>query len=134
MEIEKAHLLLKSLADGVDPITGWVLGADHPCQHPQIIRALFLATGMLEREVKREQWLERARLGMPVNTGKSWTVAEEAVLLKTYSGGASVQELAELHRRTVGSIQARLERLGQVPMTTPAGGGRVAPKLAGRNQ
>ena len=115
MDIEKAHLILKSLADGVDPITGWVLGADHPCQNPEIIRALFLATGVLEREVKREQRLARARLGMPVNTGKSWSVAEEAMLLKRYSGGSTVQELAELHRRTVGSICARLERLGQMP-------------------
>lgn len=120
MDIEKAHLILKSLADGVDPITGWVLSPDHPCQHAQVIRALFLATGILEREVKREQRLARARLGMPVNTGRSWTPGEEAMLLKQYSGGRSVQELAELHRRTVGSIQARLERLGQVSMEPPA--------------
>lgn len=123
MNIEKAHLILKSLADGIDPITGWVLGTEHPCQQPEIIRALFLAAGVLERDVKREQRLERARLGMPVNTGKSWTVGEEAMLLKRYSGGNTVQELAELHRRTVGSICARLEKLGQMPMQavqTPA--------------
>lgn len=121
MDIEKAHLILKSLADGVDPITGWVLASDHPCQQPEIIRALFLAAGVLERDVKREQRLARARLGMPVNTGKSWSVGEEAMLLKLYSAGSTVQELAELHRRTVGSICARLEKLGQMPIATVSG-------------
>jgi hypothetical protein len=118
MNIEKAHLILKSLADGVDPITGWVLAADHPCQQPETIRALFLAASVLERDVNREQRLARARLGMPVNTGKSWSVGEEAMLLKRYSGGNTVQELAELHRRTVGSICARLEKLGQMQVAT----------------
>jgi aminoglycoside phosphotransferase len=115
MDLEKSYELIKSLAEGIDPITGWVLPADHTCQHPEIIRALYAAAQALEREVKREKRLQRARLGLPPNTGKTWPVEEDSVLLKRFSAGADVAELAKLHRRTVGAIRARLEKLGQLP-------------------
>lgn len=121
MDAGKALEMLKSLADGVDPVTGWVLPAGHPCQHPELIRALFTSIGIVERQVKRDQRLESARLTLPANTGKSWSVAEEAMLLKRFSAGTPVPELAQLHRRTTGSIRARLERLGQLPAGEPAG-------------
>lgn len=40
MTKEKAAALLKSLLDGVDPVTGEVLPEDHACCTPQVMRAL----------------------------------------------------------------------------------------------
>ena len=40
MDIERAKELLKSLAEGIDPLTGEVLPKDHVCNQSEMIRAL----------------------------------------------------------------------------------------------
>ena len=40
MDLNGAKGILKSLADGVDPLTGEVLPEDHICNQPEIIRAI----------------------------------------------------------------------------------------------
>ena len=47
MEQDRALSILKTLADGVDPVTGEQFSADSPYQHPDIIRALFWAVHTL---------------------------------------------------------------------------------------
>ena len=43
MQKAAALKILQQLADGIDPHTGQIFGADSPYQHPDTVRALFLA-------------------------------------------------------------------------------------------
>lgn len=43
MEAANALVIIRALADGVDPQTGKVLSDDGPFQHPQTVRALYAA-------------------------------------------------------------------------------------------
>ena len=117
MDVEKAHALVKALADGTDPTTGEVLQDRHVCQQPDMVRALALAAQILEREVRRERGLQRARLTLPHNTGKGWSLEEDQLLLSRHRTGSTIAELARLHGRTDRAIAARLEKLG---LTQPA--------------
>ena len=49
MDIERAKELLSALADGVDPLTGEVLDRGNVCNKPEIIRALHVVLGELEK-------------------------------------------------------------------------------------
>ena len=124
MDIERTLAIIAALAEGRDPVTGRPLAADHVCQLPDVIRALHAAQDIVMREARRERRLQRARLTLPGNTGKSWSAEEDAILLQRFKTGASVSDLATLHARTTGAIRARLEKLGQGPglerQTSPA--------------
>ena len=118
MDIEKTLRILQMLAEGQCPKSGETLAATDACQQPDVIRALNRARDIVEREARRERALQRARLSLPSNTGKAWTSEEDRVLVHRFKTGASVADIATLHARTRGSIQARLEKLGQIK---PAG-------------
>jgi len=110
MNTSQALKIVRALADGVDPFTGEKYGFDSPYQNPDMIRALFLAVKALE---SREQ-NERRRSRLPENAGKPWSDQEDSVLARIFDTGASVYELAKRHKRTTGSIRARLEKLGKI--------------------
>lgn len=117
--------LIDSLASGVDPATGELLGSDSPCQQPDVVRALCLAARALD---ERRQRGERQR-ALPANVGKSWSPAEDQTLIVEFNAGRKLGELALLHQRTQAGIQARLEKLGLVE---PSPGGFVRPATVSR--
>ncbi len=41
MEINKAKEIISTLAEGIDPITGEVLAADHVCNKGEVVRAFY---------------------------------------------------------------------------------------------
>ncbi len=123
MDIEKTLAIVRALAEGHDPATGETLGPDHLCQKPDVVRALMHATDLVERAARRERGLQRARLSLPSNTGKSWTDDEDRALIQRFRTGASIADMATLHARTTGSITARLEKLGQIKPAAPAPNG-----------
>jgi hypothetical protein len=110
MDKEQALEILKALADGVAPYTAEVLAQDSPYQHPQTIRALFLAIAALEKQKPKRE--------LPSNVGKAWNEQEDAELGNSFDTGLSIQELAQKHQRTTGAIKSRLIRLGKL---TPLG-------------
>ena len=114
MDIEKSTAIVKALAEGTNPFTGEVLEPGHVCQHPDAVRALLHAAGELERIARRERGLQRARLTLPENTGKPWTVEEDRMLLLRFRNGVAVDDMAAIHNRTANAIRARLEKLGQL--------------------
>lgn len=116
MDIERAVQIIAALAEGRDPLSGKPLPDDHLCQKPDMIRALHEARDCLMRETRRERRLQRARLTLPGNTGKSWTDEEDRILMNRWKTGSNVSDLAVLHARTTGAIRARLEKLG---LTSP---------------
>ena len=50
----------------------------------------------------------------PANAGKAWNREEDARLVNGFERGVSLEVLAQIHARTLASIQSRLERLGKI--------------------
>jgi DNA-binding NarL/FixJ family response regulator len=107
MTTTEALKIINSLANGRCPITDQLLNAAY--QQPDVIQALFLAINALER-VER---IDQRRAVLPEHTGRAWATAEEQQLCEEFDSGKSVREIAEIHQRTKGAIQARLNRLGR---------------------
>lgn len=79
-------------------------------QQPDVVRALFVAARALER-VER---IKRRRETLPDHAGRAWDAAEEQQLCEEFDAGKTVAEIAQIHQRTRGAIQSRLERLGKI--------------------
>ena len=108
MDVTRSLYIVKCLADGVDQNTGEMFAQDSPYQHPETIRALYVAAQVLEKSrQKREPQL-------PGNAGKPWDMAEDKLLCDRFDRGAPVKELAQCHMRTPGAIKSRLEKLGKL--------------------
>ena len=102
--------IITALSEGVDPATGEVLNENQALNRPDTIRALFIAKEALtkyQRSAKRKATL-------PENAGKSWTVDEDNELIKLFENNKDINEISSHHKRTKGSIAARLVRLGAI--------------------
>lgn len=108
MESAEAKVTLKSLIEGIDPVSGQPLSPSPVLDQAQVIRALLCAVAALEAdEVRRRR---RARL--PRNTGRPWREPEDAVLLAAFRGGEALEQIAAQCDRSLASVESRLERLG----------------------
>lgn len=66
--------------------------------------------GMPDREYRRQQ---RVRdLGLPLNTGKPWTLGEDAVLQALFRRGLRAGEIAPRFGRSRDAVAMRLARMG----------------------
>jgi hypothetical protein len=111
MEKAQAVEIIKSLADGVHPITGEVFPRESPYQHAHVVRALFVALSALGNEARPPRG-ER----LPSNAGKPWSDEEDKRLLELFDAGRPIKEIAEAHGRTTGGIQARLAKYERIQM------------------
>lgn len=113
MEKEAALKILQQLANGVDPHTGEVFRADSPYQHPDTVRALFVAL----RELATQP-APKPRTGgnenAPLNAGKPWSVDEDKALASAFDAGKQIPELAAQHQRSRFAIETRLAKLGKI--------------------
>lgn len=112
----RALATLQALANGIDPVTGVAFPADSPYQHPDTVRALYHAIRTLETVVSKPKQPAR---NLPGNSGKPWSPEEDTQLVSAFAAGQSMETLAATHDRTRFAIEARLAKLGKVPM--PAG-------------
>ena len=64
MDASSSIHIIQALANGIDPHTGEIYSADSPYQHPQTVRALFIAMEAMERSKNAEE--------RPGNAGKPW--------------------------------------------------------------
>jgi hypothetical protein len=110
MEIQEALAIIRKLADGMNPDTGEVLHTDSLYRNPSAVRALNRAAGALEFQYQREN----ARRFLPSNAGKPWSNQEDAEICDEIRRGLGFADIAKNHNRTVGSIVARLVRLGTI--------------------
>jgi len=107
MDLTAARNILRNLAEGQDPLTGYPLSVT-VLQQAAVVRALVTAIAVLEADAARAR--RRARL--PQNVGRAWTSAEDQLLRAGFARGEAPPELARRHRRTLAGIESRLERLG----------------------
>lgn len=110
MELSQALPVLRSLAAGVDPVTGAVFPEDSPFCTNASVRALFVAVSALERELDYRKRMQN----LPANFGQPWSEEEDKLLATRFRDGATMQEMAQAHRRTLGSCRMRLEKLGLI--------------------
>jgi hypothetical protein len=110
MNTEKSLEIIQALANGIDPHTGEVYSADSSYQHPQTVRALFLAIEALERAKKSEERIQR----LPGNAGKPLGDEEDQRLVTAFNSGKTCKQLAEEHGRTEASICLRLMKHGKI--------------------
>lgn len=123
MDETKTVAILSALANGVNPSTGEIFGADSPYQQTEVVRALFAAlerfkaaapaqsTGSAKATAKPNQ---KPRSDAPSNVGKPWTEDEDRRLLAEFDRGRKPSELARELGRTLAGIEARLERHGKL--------------------
>ncbi len=134
METQTALDLLRQLANGTDPQSGKAFHADSPYQHPDTVRALFLALRALEGgsaapspAPARKPRAEAAAAGnAPSKVGQPWTQQEDERLAAAFDAGTAIPELATAHQRSRAGIEARLAKLGKI--TLPEGALRYKPR------
>ncbi len=110
MDAETALVVIRPLADGVDPLSGEELPAESLYQNPQVVRALTAAVSALENERSRMRRQER----LPKNAGLPWSSEEDDSLARSFDEQKSLGELAALHHRSAAAIKARLIKLGKL--------------------
>ena len=104
MQKAAALKILQQLADGIDPHTGQIFGADSPYQHPDTVRALFLALrelGGAEAAVAPVQLPAKSRAAAstnpPANSGKPWSDEEDRALAAGFDSGKKIPEIGRAH-------------------------------------
>jgi hypothetical protein len=107
MQTQEALSILRALAGGLNPQTGQPMEAGHLCRQANIVRALNRGLAALVQQEQRE----RSR---PGNAGKYWTREEDAEMCSEIRRGIDFHEVAKSHHRSVGSIVARLVKLGEI--------------------
>jgi DNA-binding transcriptional regulator YbjK len=110
MEQAQALAVIRSLANGVDPVTGEVFPAESAYQRPLVVRALYEAASALERQER----VSRRKSQLPAKTGEPWTEDEDRKLLSAFDQGKCLQDLAAHHERTMGAVRARLVKYGRL--------------------
>lgn len=110
MDSAQALVVVRSLANGIDPDSGDVFPPESAYQRPVVVRALFEAATALERQ----QRSDRRKADLPRNTGKPWNEDEDRRLLASFDTGRGLNEIAASHERTVTGVRARLVKYGRL--------------------
>ncbi|HZH97544.1 MAG TPA: HRDC domain-containing protein [Fimbriimonadaceae bacterium] len=102
--------ILRALAEGIDPVTGEVLGETHVCQYPPVIRALFRAAESMQRE--------QIRPPLPAVAEPPLTVAEKLNYerLRKWRNEAALKE--NIAPFIIASNRQLME-MARLPVSTP---------------
>lgn len=104
MNYNRAKEIIKSLADGIDPITGELLPVESVYNSPDVIRALFT---ILQTHCPEAKELDPLR-----NKGKPWTKIEDDKLKDEFYSKIDMTDIAKEHGRSYSAIESRLNFLG----------------------
>ncbi len=135
MELAAAKATLKSLVEGIDPVTGYPIPKSLVLHHATVIRALLCAVAVLDAD----EASVRRRARLPRNTGRPWRPADDAQVLAAFRRGTPLLQIAADHHRSLASVESRLERLGALApeqrvtrnrYVTPTARSATAPRAA----
>ena len=107
MELKQAREIVKTLADGIHPVTGEILPAEDSCNQPEVIRALHAVLDAIPGDGEINPC-------KPEKAGRKWTPADDKYLCQLFDEGCSATELCRIFQRTHKGIAARLVRLGKI--------------------
>lgn len=120
MELQTAREIIGTLAHGIHPVTGEVMGEDSPYNAPPVIRALFTVARALDESAVKP----RKRGDTPPNTGKPWSGDDDEQLRLGFQAGTPTKDLASALGRTRWAIESRLVKLGLMTLgSAPAAQG-----------
>jgi hypothetical protein len=118
MDREAVIRQLRAWAEGIDPVSGEALPADHPVQRTDLVRTLYGALALLEAGGRSVQAPARSsamtRGEGPRNAGMPWSPEDDRALGESFDRGEAVASLAKTLERTRGAVTARLVRLGKI--------------------
>lgn len=123
MELQTAHQIIDTLAQGIHPVTGEAMPEDSPYNAPPVIRALFAVSQALQGQPVNA---DKPRRELPPNAGKPWDPEEDARLSAAFATAEDVKQLAIDMGRTPFAIESRLVKLGKLPARV----GRFGPPAA----
>jgi hypothetical protein len=142
MEKAAALKILHQLADGIDPHTGKAFGAEAAYQHPDTVRALFVAIRALDAgslsapaasapvaapaPAAQPAAKPRASADKASNSGKPWSDDEDQALGAAFDAGKQLLELATAHQRSRFAIEVRLAKLGKIEQPANVRGRKLA--------
>jgi hypothetical protein len=109
MELQTAHQIIDTLAQGVHPVTGEAMPEDSPYNAPPVIRALLAVSQALKGKPARQP------REAPANAGKPWESEEDTRLEAAFAAGAEVKQIALDLARTPFAVESRLVKLGKLP-------------------
>lgn len=115
MELQQARAIVETLAQGIHPVTGELMGADGPYNEPTVIRALFTVARALEGGERKAPRDSAERRAATPNQGKPWAPEDDAKLDAAFAAGADLKPLAQELGRTTFALEARLVKLGRLP-------------------
>jgi len=109
--------IIKKLLDGVNPVTGQVLGRNHVCCEPEVMRALHSAVMAMEAGAAREdapsdidaRWYRR---NGSLNAGRPWTEKDSRQLAELFRQGMDIDEICVLLQRRRRGVEHQLDMLG----------------------
>ena len=119
MELNRAKEIIKTLADGVDPVTGEVLPQESPYNDPNVIRALFTVLESVRddkkpRKTNEQKQQDNIKSGRPRNAGLPWTDEVKMEVASKFRNGISVNALSRHFERTQGAIVSELMKQGLI--------------------
>ncbi|MEJ6473016.1 hypothetical protein [Pseudoalteromonas piscicida] len=114
MDKVKAFSIVEALANGVDPITGEVMDASSPYNHPDIIRALFLILNTQpKKHIKKtleQRQTENIAKRLPKNHGLPWSQEAIDQVIALFNSQTAVADIAERFARKPNSIIGLLRK------------------------
>ena len=114
MDLEHASEVLKSLADGYDPITGEQLPTDHVINKREVVAALNMASAYFEITSNPKLTKKLVKDNQPPNHGAPWTKKDEEFVKQQFTEGKTATDIGKLLGRSRGSIWSKLKGLGLV--------------------
>ena len=122
METDRAKDIIRSLADGRDPVTGEQFPPNSPYQQADTVRALYLALEAIEKSGRSRT--PRVIDPSKPKAGGPWSPEEEQQLRDAFAAHKPIAEIAAAHGRTTGAINSRLVKLGLIEDNTMNRAGR----------
>ncbi len=114
MELQTAHQIIDTLAQGIHPVTGAAMPEDSPYNAPPVIRALFAVSQALLLQSAPPATV-KPRRELPPNAGKAWPPEDDRRLSLAFDGGTELKQLALDLGRSPFAVESRLIRLGKLP-------------------
>ncbi|AIR60135.1 hypothetical protein RJE46_23645 [Cedecea neteri] len=119
----KISAMLKALANGVNPETGEVLGAESTANKPEAIRMLFaLAEELLvspekpkkSRLTPEERQQRNLAEGRPAKSHFPWAEEEKQILAERFEQTGTIETLGDEFERSPRAVAIQLEKMGLI--------------------